>query len=169
MKILFVDGYNVINSWPNLKKIKEYSYESARQQLIETLHNYANYEDCNINIVFDAHKVEGNLENKEEVDKRLSVVFTKDGETADNYIERQVNELGRRFEVLVVTSDWLEQQTIFQRGAIRVSSLEFYHIIVNMEKEIISETKKVTKGSKNLLEDSIDKEVLKKLEKMRRS
>lgn len=169
MKILFIDGYNVINTWPNLKKIKDYSYESARQRLIETLQNYANYDECSVNIVFDAHKVEGNIEKQENVDKRLSVVFTKDGETADSYIERKVNELGRRFEVLVVTSDWLEQQTIFQRGAIRISSLEFYHHTIDMEKEITNETEKVTKGNKNRLEDSIDKEVLKKLEKIRRS
>lgn len=169
MKKIFIDGYNVINSWPNLKKAITYSYEAARQELIETLQNFANFDDCNIEIVFDAHKVGGNLEKKEVVDSRLTVIFTKDGETADSYIERRVNELGRRFEVWVVTSDWLEQQTIFQRGATRISALEFYHETIQMKKEIKSETEKVTKGKKNLLEDSLDEMVLEKLNKIRRS
>lgn len=170
MKIIFVDGYNVINNWPNLIPKKDYSYGAARETLIDILQNYANYQNCKVNIVFDAHKVEGSIEKIEIIDDRLSVIFTKDGETADAYIEKMVNELGRRFEVRVVTSDWLEQQTIFQRGAVRVSSREFYHETVEMKEEIVKETKKVTRGRTNRLEDSIDdKEVLRKLELIRRS
>ncbi|MEQ8198207.1 MAG: NYN domain-containing protein [Clostridiaceae bacterium] len=169
MKKIFIDGYNVINTWPNLKKVIDYSYEAARQGLIEVLQNFANFDDCNIEIVFDAHKVAGNLEKKDIIDKKLTVVFTKDGETADSYIERKVNELGRRFEIWVVTSDWLEQQTIFQRGATRISSLEFYHQMVQMKKVIKSETERVTKGNKNFLEDSLDKKVLDELNKIIRS
>lgn len=115
MKIIFIDGYNVLNSWPNLKDLKNISFDGARNKLIDILHNYGSYNDCKIIIVFDGHKVAGNIENKEEINKNLSIVFTKDGETADAYIEKEVHSIGRRYEVYVVTSDWLEQQTIFQR------------------------------------------------------
>ena len=141
MKTVFVDGYNVINSWPSLKKVKEYSYHSARKELIDALENYAAYSLCNIIIVFDAHKVSGNIEKKD-TNGRVTVVFTKDGETADTYIERCVNDGGRRFEIVVVTSDCLEQQTIFQRGAVRMSSLEFYNEVLRVQEKIRKRTEK---------------------------
>ena len=78
MKTIFVDGYNVINSWPNLKQRKDFSFEAARQTLVDKLHNYGVFKACKIVLVFDAHKVMGNLEKKEEVNKNISVIFTKD-------------------------------------------------------------------------------------------
>lgn len=169
MKIIFVDGYNVINSWPNLKFQKDYSFDGARQSLIDSLHNYSVYEGCKIIIVFDAHKVSRSIEKKEDINKNISIVFTKDGETADSYIEREVHNIGRRFEVYVVTSDWLEQQTIFQRGAVRVSSLEFYNEVLDTENRIKNKTLKKSNLSKNNLLDNVDEEVFNKLEAMRRS
>ena len=83
------------------------------------LQNYAAYKSCKIVLVFDAHKVLGNLE-KQDIVGNIVVVFTKDGETADSYIERVVDEIGRKVEVVVVTSDSLEQQTIFQRKNIEM-------------------------------------------------
>lgn len=169
MKFIFVDGYNVINSWSNLKKEKETSLESARQKLVDILHNYGAINGCKIVIVYDGHKVTGNVENKYEHNKNLVVVFTKDGETADAYIEREVHNLGRRFEVYVVTSDSLEQQTIFQRGAVRISSVEFYNLVRVDIENVRKSSKKVHTLHKNTLEDNIDDEVLKKLEAIRRS
>lgn len=169
MKIIFVDGYNVINSWPNLKFQKDYSFDGARQSLIDSLHNYSVYEGCKITIVFDAHKVSRSIEKKEDINRNISIVFTKDGETADAYIEREVHNIGRRFEVYVVTSDWLEQQTIFQRGAVRVSSIEFYNEVLNTENIIKSKTLKNSNLSKNNLLDNVNEEVFNKLEAMRRS
>lgn len=170
MKIIFVDGYNVINSWPNLKQLKDYSFDGARQSLIDSLHNYSVYEGCKVIVVFDAHKVNRSIEKKEDINNNISIVFTKDGETADSYIEKEVHNLGRRFEVYVVTSDWLEQQTIFQRGAVRVSSIEFYNDVIDTEKRIKIKT---NKGAhlldKNNLLDNVNDDVLKKLEAMRRS
>lgn len=64
MKTIFVDGYNVVNSWPNLKFRKDFSFEAARQKLIDLLHNYAVYKSCKIILVFDAHKVPGSIEKK---------------------------------------------------------------------------------------------------------
>ena len=168
MKTIFVDGYNVINSWPNLKKIKDYSLESSRQKLIDTLLNYSEFKGYKLFIVFDAHMVKGSLEKKER-QGNLVVVFTKDGETADNYIEKMVDQVGRKSEVLVVTSDSIEQQVTFQRGATRMSSIEFYHEVINIEKKIQIRTEKNYLEKRDWLEDRIDKKILEELEKIRRS
>ncbi|MDZ4957331.1 NYN domain-containing protein, partial [Clostridium perfringens] len=127
---------------------------------INTLHNYAVYEGCKVIIVFDAHKVNRSIEKKENINKNISIVFTKDGETADSYIEREVHNLGRRFEVYVVTSDWLEQQTIFQRGAVRIAALEFYNEVLETENRINKKTIKSMSSSKNHLGDNVDEDIL---------
>ncbi|WP_294153972.1 NYN domain-containing protein [uncultured Clostridium sp.] len=168
MKNIFVDGYNVINSWPDLKEKKDVSFDGARQSLIDKLHNYGVYKECRIILVFDAHKVSGSIEKKEKINKNISVVFTKDGETADAYIERHVNEMGRKHEVMVVTSDNLEQQTIFQRGAVRMSSIEFYNEVLKVEKTITIKTDKNKITHKNSVVDNINEDVARKLEEMRR-
>jgi predicted RNA-binding protein with PIN domain len=168
VKTIFVDGYNVINSWPNLKQRKDFSFEAARQTLIDKLHNYGVFKACKIVLVFDAHKVMGSLEKKEDVNKNISVVFTKDGETADSYIEKQVNSLGRKHEIVVVTSDSLEQQIIFQRGAVRMSSLEFYSEIVKVEKSIKVKADKNKTIDRNSVSDNIDEKTASILEEIRR-
>lgn len=124
---------------------------------------------CRIILVFDAHKVTGSIEKKEEVNRNISVVFTKDGETADSYIEKQVNALGRKHEIVVVTSDSLEQQTIFQRGAVRMSSLEFYNEVLRIEKSIKNKADKNRISQKNIISDNIDDRIVKILEEIRRS
>jgi hypothetical protein len=169
VKTIFVDGYNVINSWPNLKQKKDFSFDGARQTLIDKLHNYGVFKACRIILVFDAHKVVGSLEKKEEVNKNISVVFTKDGETADSYIEKKVNTLGRKHEIVVVTSDNLEQQTVFQRGAVRMSTLEFYNEVLKVEKSIRLKTDKSKNSNKNSISDNIDDRIAEKLEEIRRS
>ena len=168
MKTFFVDGYNVINSWPNLKVIKDFSYESSRLQLIDTLQNYSEFKGYKMFIVFDAHMVKGSLEKKEKLGN-LFVVFTKEGETADKYIERTLNNIGRKSEICVVTSDSLVQQVTFQRGAIRMSSIEFYHEVISIEKKIQKSTEKKYLEKRNSIEDRIDEKTLEKLEKIRRN
>lgn len=168
MRVVFVDAYNVINSWPNLRNIKEYSYEAARQKLIETLQNYSTFKGSRVIIVFDAHKVSGNLEKKDRLGN-IAVVFTKEGETADSYIEKAVDKIGRKTEVVVVTSDSLEQQIAFQRGAIRMSSIEFYFEVEEINQRIKKRTEKNFSEHRNLLEDRIEKSVFEKLDKIRRS
>ena len=100
--------------------------------------------------------------------KNLTVVFTKSGETADAYIEREIHNIGRRFEVSVVTSDSLEQQTIFQRGATRISSVEFYNMVFDTSEDIKRTSSKVNLSYKSTVQDNIDEDILKKLEAMRR-
>ncbi len=167
MKIVFVDGYNVINSWPGLRETKEYSLESSRKNLIDILQNYSVYKNCRVFLVFDAHLVNKNIGSKETYGN-LVVVFTKEGETADSYIEKYINSIGRKTEVSVVTSDSLEQQVTFQRGATRMSAMEFYFEIQEMKKIIAAKVEKKHSQKRNLLEDIIEDEVLEKLEKIRR-
>ena len=70
MKLVFVDGYNVLNSWPNLKTDKEYTFDGTREKLIDIMHNYGSYSDCKVILVFDGYKVAGNREKKEEKNKK---------------------------------------------------------------------------------------------------
>lgn len=171
MKIVFIDGYNVINSWPSLKETaRSNQLELGRNKLIETIENYSSFNQCRVFIVFDAHKVHGTSEKEEIIgrNKQISVVYTKSGETADSYIERMVNEFGKRFDVMVVTSDNLEQQTVFQRGATRMTSLEFYHEVIKIEKQIKEKTMKNSSSKKLLLGDNIDDKVAKVLDNLRK-
>lgn len=168
MRNIFVDGYNVINAWPQLRDIMKYNLDSARQQLIETLQNYSSYKGHKIIVVFDAHMRKGSLEKSED-HSGVKVIYTKEGETADSYIEKMVNNIGRKVEVLVVTSDLLEQQLAFQRGAIRMSSTEFYFEVKSIEEKIKIKTEKKISLKTNRIEDRIDKEVLEKLEEIRRN
>ena len=169
LRFIFIDGYNVINSWPNLKEIKEYNYGQARKDLLDTLQNYSSFNQCKIYLVYDAHKVKGNIEKQEEMGG-VTVVFTKDGETADSFIEKKVNDIGKKVEVTVVTSDNLEQQTIFQRGATRMSSLDFYNEVLIINQKIRKKAEKCMIGNKkNLLGDRLEEDVWIKLEEMRRS
>jgi predicted RNA-binding protein with PIN domain len=165
---VFVDGYNVINSWPDLNKIKDYSFEAARIKLVEMMQNYAAYRGYKIFIVFDAHMVKGSMEKREKLEN-VMVIFTKEGETADSFIERYVNLIGRKIEVCVVTSDSLEQQLAFQRGAIRMSSIEFYNEVISTKEKINVNTKENVTADRTLVEDSVNKDILEKLEKIRRS
>lgn len=167
MKSIFVDGYNVINAWPNLRAKKDYSLETARMTLIDILQNYAAFKNCKVYLIFDAHMVNKNIGSKER-HGNLVIVFTKEDETADSYIEKAVNVIGRKTEVSVVTSDSLEQQVAFQRGATRISALEFYFEIQEMNKVIASKVAKKLHQNRNLLEDNIGEAVLQKLEKIRR-
>ncbi|MFA9397120.1 MAG: NYN domain-containing protein [Clostridiaceae bacterium] len=168
MKLVFIDGYNVINSWPNLKQLKEITFQGAREKLIETLHNYSSFMKYKVYLVFDGYLKSGNLESKE-IKDNIVIIYTKEGETADSYIEKKVDSLGRKKDILVVTSDSLEQQLIFQRGAVRMSSMELYYEVLKMEEDIKQKHKKNNSNKKNLLSDRLEKETMEKLEKIRRS
>lgn len=165
-RIIFVDGYNIINSWSELKQIKEYDFSGSRKKLIDILQNYATYKGDKIIIVFDAHMVEKNIGKKERFGNVI-VVFTKEGEIADNYIERHVNDIGKKVNVTVVTSDSIEQQITFQRGANRMSSNEFYQEIKSIEKNISKRVERRYSLKRNYIEDIIEKDVLVELDKIR--
>lgn len=132
---ILVDGYNVIFSWEHLKKLSEDNIDGARQALINTLCNYMGFRECEMIVVFDAYKVKGNHREVEKVHD-LSVVYTKEAETADMYIEKVSQKLAKNYRVRVVTSDALEQMIILGNGALRVSSRAFLEEVREAENEI---------------------------------
>ena len=121
---VLVDGYNIIFAWDELKKLAVGSLDMARSRLIDILRNYQGYRKCPVIVVFDAYKVKNNPGSIERFGD-LSVVYTKEAETADMYIERVTNELGKKHRVRVATSDGLEQMIILSHGALRVSAASF--------------------------------------------
>ena len=132
---LLVDGYNVIFSWDNLKKLADSSIDGARNALINILCNYQGYKRCEVIVVFDAYKVKGNHREIEKVNN-ITVVYTKEAETADMYIEKASLDLAKKHKVRVVTSDALEQVIILGNGALRVSSREFQGRVKSAEANI---------------------------------
>lgn len=132
---LLVDGYNVIFAWEHLKELTERSLDGARQVLINILCNYQGYSKCNLILVFDAYRVKGQYREVETVNG-ISIVYTKEAETADMYIEKVSHKLAKNNRVRVVTSDALEQMIILGNGALRVSSLAFLEEVRQAEEEI---------------------------------
>ena len=122
---LLVDGYNIIFAWDELKELAKVNIDSAREALIEILSNYQGYNGCNLIAVFDAYKVKGGERHIERKDN-ISIVYTKEAETADTYIERTAYELsGKKYNVRVATSDRLEQMIIMGNDARKVSANDF--------------------------------------------
>ena len=121
---LLVDGYNIIFAWDDLKSIAEENLDAARAELINRMCSYQGYAGCELILVFDAYRVKG---KHREVEKyyNISIVYTKESETADSYIERVTHELSKKHRVRVATSDGLEQMIILGNGAMRISAAEF--------------------------------------------
>ncbi len=132
---LLVDGYNVIFSWNNLKDITTEDLDAARNTLINILCNYQGYKKCEVILVFDAYRVQDNNREVEKINN-INIVYTKEAETADLYIEKVSHELAKKHRVRVVTSDALEQLIILGNGALRVSSREFLAEIEQAEEDI---------------------------------
>ena len=121
---LLVDGYNIIFAWEELKAIARESLDAARKALCDLLCNFQGYQKCRVIAVFDAYKVRGGQGSVEKY-HNIHVVYTKEAETADAYIERATYELGRHYRVKVATSDGPEQLIILGHGALRVSASAF--------------------------------------------
>lgn len=132
---LLVDGYNVIFAWDELKALAADNLDAARQRLMDILCNYAGYRQCVPILVFDAYKVKGG-EREVEQYHNLYVVYTKEAETADMYIEKATHEIARRYHTRVVTSDTTEQLIILGNGALRISSQAFETEVRAVEAEI---------------------------------
>ena len=123
---LLVDGYNIIFAWPDLQELSRLSLEDARKSLQDILSNYRGFRPCELILVFDAYKVAGNPGSTEEY-HGIHIVYTKEAETADNYIEKTIRRIAREEDcrVRVATSDALEQVIILGGGALRISAKEF--------------------------------------------
>ena len=164
---LLVDGYNIIFCWSELKELANKSLDIARDKLINMLSNYQGVRQMNLILVFDAYKVEGGLGSIIKAGG-IYVVYTKEAETADQYIERSTHKLVKDNKVTVATSDGLEQVIIMSKGALRMSANDLYEdvkLIANNIKEEISTYKSV---KNNMLMDNLDKEAYDFLEELRR-
>ena len=132
---LLVDGYNIIFAWDELKALAQDSLAAARQKLMDILCNYQGFQKCVLILVFDAYRVPGSPGTVEQY-HNIHVVYTREAETADMYIERVTHEIGRERRVRVATSDGMEQIIILGHGALRLSARQFREEVDAVEREI---------------------------------
>lgn len=165
---LIVDGYNIINAWESLKELSLLNLEEAREKLNVILEEYASYKGVFTIVVYDAYNVRG-VSNRERTIGNLKVVYTKEKQTADSYIEKLITDLGpkKHLNVVVATDDMAEQQIALGKGGARISTRELWIEVQSSKDKIKMRT---TKPSmlKNTLEGRIQEEVLQKLEAIRR-
>ncbi len=132
---LLVDGYNVIFAWDELSRLAKTDLDAARNRLVEILCNYQGFKRCPVILVYDAYKIKGAVEHMERVNN-IFVVYTKQAERADTYIERTTYDLGKRYRIRVVTSDGMEQRIILGHNAQRISSRLFLLEVEEVERQI---------------------------------
>lgn len=150
---LLVDGYNIIHSWPELKELAKDNLDAARTRLIDIMCNYQGYKKCILILVFDAYKVKNNLGSSYKY-HNIYIVYTKEAQTADMYIERTTHELASKYNITVATSDALEQLIVLGQGGKRISSRELRLEVEKLDKEKLEEyRRKQAKGYNYLLED----------------
>ena len=134
-KYLLVDGYNIIFAWDELKELAMVNLDAARDKLLDILSNYQGFVGIKLMTVFDAYKVKGFKGEKKEYNN-ISVVFTKEAQTADAYIEKFAHDNGKKYDITVATSDGLEQIIILGQGCMLMSAREFKLEVENIEKRI---------------------------------
>lgn len=132
---LIIDGYNVIFAWEELKELAAVNLDSAREAFLDILGNYQGYKKMGMVVVFDGYKVAGNPGTKVDYGE-IKVVYTKEAETADRFIEKTIYEMGRKYDVAVVTSDRPVQMAALGDGARRMSAREFYTEVTGVSQEI---------------------------------
>lgn len=163
---LLVDGYNIIFAWEELNELAKASIDAARNKLMDILSNYQGFIGCTLILVFDAYKVK---DNQGEVQKyhNIYVVYTKEAETADQYIEKTTHEIGRKYKVTVATSDALEQVIVMGQGAYRISARDFYEEVERTEKQIREINERERGEKRNYLLDYAKEEDAREMEKVR--
>lgn len=163
---LLVDGYNIIFSWEELNELAKKNIHAACDKLMDILSNYQGYRKCTLILVFDAYKVEGHVEEIIPY-HNIYVVYTKEAETADQYIEKTVHRIGRQYQVTVATSDGLEQVIIMGQGAHRISAQGLKKEIEDTEKTAREEWHQRRQSSKTYLFDHMSEEMQEQMEKIR--
>ena len=133
--LLIVDGYNVLFAWPELKEMAELDIGLARQRLIEILGNYAAFKNVELVLVFDGYKAKGNPGEKSQ-SENMKIVYTKEGQTGDAYIEAFAARIGSNYSARVVTSDSLVQLSVFRSGLLRMSARELRESVENAQGQI---------------------------------
>ncbi len=147
---LLVDGYNIVFAWEELKELAQADIHAACGKLMDILSNYQGYKKCTLILVFDAYKVEGHAEEIIPY-HNIYVVYTKEAETADQYIEKTVHKIGRQYQVTVATSDRLEQVIILGQGANRISARGLKLEIEETMKTMRQEWRQQRRSSRNYL------------------
>lgn len=163
---LLVDGYNIIFSWEELKGLATVNIDAARNKLMDILCNYQGFKHCELIVVFDAYKLEGHpveISNYH----NIHVVYTKEAETADQYIEKLVHQIGKKYDVTVATSDKLEQVIILGQGAKRLSAKDFKEEVERMNQQIRTDYLEKQEKSHNYLFDHLDEDLANYVEEMR--
>ncbi len=165
-EFILIDGYNIIHAWEDLSKIATDSLEDARDKLLDIMSNYKGFIRSEVIVVFDAYKVKNNKGNVY-THRNITVVYTKEAETADHYIERTTKQLVQEYSVKVATSDYLEQIIIMGAGAIRVSPRE---LLASVEDAKARGKKKIEErkpAKNNMLIDNLDPETARIFDLMR--
>ncbi len=163
---LLVDGYNIIFGWEELRELAKETIDGARYQLMDTLCNYQAFRQCVLIVVFDAYKVAGNTGSVMNY-HNIHVVYTKEAETADQYIEKFAYRMGRNSRVTVATSDGLEQVIIRGAGCLLMSAEELWEDVKRTGQLIREEQQKLSQKKKFRLFDGADEKLKKQLEDLR--
>ena len=163
---LLVDGYNVIFAWDELSEMAKTNIDGARGKLMDVLCNYQGFRKCNLILVFDAYRVEGHVEETVKY-HNIYVVYTKEAETADQYIERTAHTIGRKYQVTVATSDGLEQIIIRGQGCRTMSARELKEETERISREIRAEYLDRFPNSGNYLFDYLPEELAEHLNDVR--
>jgi len=145
---LLVDGYNIIFAWEELNELAKVNIDGARYRLMDILCNYQGYKKCILIVVFDAYKVTGNIGSASKY-HNINVVYTKEAETADQYIEKLAHKIGGKYRVTVATSDGLEQLIIRSQGCLLLSARDLKEEVEYVNALIAEEKERVTTGPKN--------------------
>ncbi|WP_068777660.1 NYN domain-containing protein [Paenibacillus sp. FJAT-26967] len=166
-EFLIVDGYNIIGAWAELQALRDRSLEEARDRLIAILAEYQSFSGIKVYLVFDAYQVPGL--GKTYVQSKLSVLYTKEKETADELIERLVFQLaGRRRQIYVATSDMTEQHVIFGKGALRLPASELLVKIKQNRGEIHNRIREEAETGRNSFDSKLNEEMREIFERWRR-
>lgn len=163
---LLVDGYNIIYAWKELKALSEADMGAARGKLLDMLSNYQGYVGCVLIVVFDAYKVEGNPGSVSKY-HNIYVVYTKEAETADQYIEKTTHEIGRQHNVRVATSDQIEQVIVMGQGGTKIAASDFYEEMEHVNRMIREENSRKREKEGNYLFHYLKEEDAEILEKIR--
>ena len=165
-KYLLVDGYNVIFAWEELNELAKVNIDGARGRLMDILCDYQGVRKCNLIVVFDAYRVKGHPTEISDY-HNIHVVYTKEAETADQFIEKFAHENGRKYDVTVATSDGLEQIIIRGQGCGLISAREFEKEVASVKNGVVSRLQE-QKSSGNTLMDSLSEDSRKELDSLKK-
>lgn len=164
---LLVDGYNILYAWDELRELMQVTLDGARHRLMDMLCNYQGYRGCHLIVVFDAYKVPGGSGSVSDY-HNIHVVYTKEAETADQYIEKFAHEMGRKYRVTVATSDGLEQLIIRGQGCLLMSARDLEEDMERVSRQIEEERGNLPRPGKRYLFAEVEKDLAEYLEKIKK-